>query len=91
MAKELVMRMSVAGSTVHRTLDGKGPVESSTIVAEYISPPPEEWRALFYQENGKPEISAQFWSTKYDVERCWDSNSSFMYAIRTDINAKENK
>ena len=58
---------------------------------EIISPPPEEWRAVFYVKNGKPEISANYWSSKKEVE---DSESGkcyeFMYAIRTDEGVLKN-
>jgi acyl-CoA hydrolase len=58
-------------------------------IVEYIPPPPEEWRALFYVENRKPEVSAYFASSKSEVEEQWKHNKKFMYAIRTDINAKK--
>jgi hypothetical protein len=56
---------------------------------EYIPPPPEEWRALYYRPNSKPEISANTWASKEAVERDEKSHTHFMYAIRTDINAKK--
>jgi hypothetical protein len=57
---------------------------------EYIPPPPEEWRAVFYVKNGKPEISAAYSSSKEDVEYAWKGNSTFMYAIRTDEGVLKN-
>jgi hypothetical protein len=68
-------------------------------IIEYIPPPPEEWRALFYRKDGKPEISANYWSSKEEVEKSESGRAfEFMYALRTDagvlrtdINAKENK
>jgi hypothetical protein len=56
---------------------------------EYIPPPPEEWRALFYRKNGKPEVSANYFPTKEDADYCWNGMTDYMYAIRTDINAKK--
>jgi len=55
-----------------------------SVYKEYIPPPPEEWRAVFYRENGKPEISADYSSTKEKCESVWGTTSRFMYAIRTD-------
>lgn len=56
---------------------------------KYTPPPPEEWRALYYRPNSKPEISANTWASKEAVERDEKSHTHFMYAIRTDINAKK--
>jgi hypothetical protein len=56
---------------------------------EVIPPPPEEWRALFYRKNGKPEVSANYFPTKEDADYCWNGMTDYMYAIRTDINAKK--
>lgn len=58
--------------------------------SEVVPPPPEEWRALFYRKDSKPEISANFWSSKKEVEESESGRAfEFMYAIRTDINAKK--
>lgn len=51
---------------------------------EVIPPPSQEWRAVYWGENGKPEISATYWATKEDVEKNEKSHTHFMYAIRTD-------
>jgi len=59
--------------------------------APYTPPPPEEWRALYWRANNKPEISAYIWDSKEDVEKDEKSHPHFMYAIRTDINAKKEK
>lgn len=56
---------------------------------EYVEPP-EEWRALYWREHGKPEVSAQIWTNKSDCEAYHSTNDTdlgernFMYAIRTD-------
>jgi hypothetical protein len=65
---------------------------------KYSPPPSEEWRALYWKDNFKPEVSACAWTSKKDCELFHEQYKStdlkehnFMYAIRTDINAKENK
>lgn len=52
--------------------------------SEYTPPPPQEWRAVYWHENGKPEISATYWPTEEEVKKDETSHSHFMYAIRTD-------
>lgn len=62
---------------------------------EYIPPPPEEWRALYYRPNSKPEVSAAYWGSEGACKTYHDDDDlplgerNFMYAIRTDINAKK--
>lgn len=68
--------------------DGKGEFNGISLISEYIPPPPEEWRAVFYREHHKPEISACYYPTKEACERN-NTTPTFLYAIRTDINAKK--
>lgn len=87
----------VCGGTLqHYTKDGRyirvmrRNQELENIVAEYIPPPPEEWRALFFNgPKGKPEISTAYFDNETDAVNCFKGVPNFMYAIRTDINAKK--
>lgn len=54
---------------------------------EYVEPPPEEWRALYWLEHGKPEVSAAFYDSEKDTIDCESKKEGFMYAIRTDKGA----
>ncbi len=90
-AEEVVMKLKYNSICTYRQLDGKAIGNNRDLIAEYTPPPPEEWRALFYKENGKPEVSAYYQSTKSSCEAWAKDMPGFMYAIRTDVNAKENK
>ncbi len=57
---------------------------------EYIPPPPEEWRAVFYVKNGKPEISTQTYKTESGCRDAYRGNRVFMHAIRTDEGVLKN-
>jgi hypothetical protein len=61
-----------------------------SVYVEYIPPPPEEWRAVFYRKNGKPEISAAIYNSESECKADYTTSSAFMYAIRTDEGVLKN-
>lgn len=97
-----ILYITDMGSVVARWLDcGKEVIWSPEvqfndwIVEEYIPPPPEEWRAVFYREHGKPEISAAIYPSKESCEKDYEDVSKsrkneFLGAIRTDKGALKN-
>lgn len=81
------------GSYAFTTNEGKaGTLRLSdySIYKEYIPPSPEEWRAVFFVENGKPEIGAVPYKSKSECEADYTNASVFMYAIRTDEGVLKN-
>jgi hypothetical protein len=52
---------------------------------------------LYYRPNSRPEVSAAYWDSESKCKEYHDDDDlplgerNFMYAIRTDIYAKENK
>lgn len=78
----------ITGTALATTISGgktiSARLESWSRYKEIIPPPPEEWRAVYWVKNGKPEFSARYWDSKKAVEDDEKSHTHFMYAVRTD-------
>lgn len=52
---------------------------------EYIEPPPEDWRALFYdKEFNQADLSNASYQSQKEVLKAWGTSSDFVKAVRVD-------